>query len=46
MMKLREEADYNPSYTFTSEDYSQFKNEVSEVSEKVKKLLTEKGYPQ
>jgi uncharacterized protein (UPF0332 family) len=45
MMKLREEADYNPSYTFTSEDYSQFKNEVSEVSEKVKKLLAEKGYP-
>ena len=45
MMKLREEADYNPSYTFTSEDYSQFKNEVSEVSEKLKKLLAEKGYP-
>lgn len=43
MMKLREEADYNPSYTFTVEDYCQFRNEVSAVSEKVKKILKDNG---
>ena len=39
MMKYREEADYNPSYTFTEEDYTDFRGEVISVSEDVKSYL-------
>jgi len=39
MMKYREEADYNPSYTFTEKDYTDFRGEVISVSEDVKSYL-------
>jgi hypothetical protein len=38
-MKYREEADYNPSYSFTSEDYEDFREEVLAFTEHVKKYL-------
>jgi len=44
MMKLREEADYNPFYTFSSEDYKDFKDEVSALSEEINKYLSDNGY--
>src|SRR3990172_1979576 len=28
LMKYREEADYNPTYTFTKEDFTEFKKEA------------------
>ncbi len=40
MMKFREEADYNPAYTFTPEDYSELRAEVSSFSEDIKKYLS------
>lgn len=44
LMKYREEADYNPSYSFTNEDFVEFKKEAEELSEKIKVYLKEKGY--
>jgi hypothetical protein len=32
LMKYREEADYNPSYVFTREDFVEFKNEAEALS--------------
>ena len=39
MMKYREEADYNPSYTFTEQDYEEFRKEVLDVCNRVKEYL-------
>ena len=39
MMKYREEADYNPAYTFTKEDYTEFREEVISVAEDARKYL-------
>ena len=39
LMKYREEADYNPSYFFTKDDYSKFKKEAVSFHERVLKLL-------
>lgn len=44
LMKYREEADYNPSYMFTKEDFVEFHKEVVELSSKIKAYLREKGY--
>ncbi len=41
MMKYREEADYNPMYQFTKEDYVEFRAEVVSVTEHVRKYLSE-----
>ena len=41
MMKYREEADYNPMYQFTREDFVEFRSEVMSVSEQVRKYLSE-----
>ena len=43
-MKYREEADYNPSYVFTEEDYKSFRNDAEEVRRKIGVYLTAKGY--
>ncbi len=44
LMKFREEADYNPSYTFTSEDFIEFKKEAVELADKIRKFLRKKRY--
>ena len=44
MMKFREEADYNPSYTFIKDDYKEFRGDVSTVSENIKRYLSETGF--
>jgi uncharacterized protein (UPF0332 family) len=44
LMKYREEADYNPSYMFTKEDFVEFKKDAEELSNKIKNYLTEKDY--
>jgi hypothetical protein len=43
-MKYREEADYNPSYLFTKEDFTEFKKEAIDLSNKIKDYLKGKGY--
>jgi uncharacterized protein (UPF0332 family) len=44
LMKYREEADYNPSYTFTKEDFIEFKKEAEDLSSKIKDYLNKIGY--
>lgn len=44
LMKYREEADYNPSYIFTKDDFIEFKKEAKELADKIKVYLNEKGY--
>ncbi len=44
LMKYREEADYNPSYIFTKEDFVQFKKEAEMLSDKIKAYLRDKKY--
>ena len=44
LMKYREEADYNPSYTFTLEDFTEFKNDAETVIQKIITRLREKDY--
>jgi uncharacterized protein (UPF0332 family) len=44
MMKFREEADYNPAYFFTREDFILFKKEAEELADKIKAYLGDKGY--
>jgi uncharacterized protein (UPF0332 family) len=44
LMKYREEADYNPSYVFTSEDFVELRKEAGYLSDKIKGYLIEKGY--
>lgn len=44
LMKYREEADYNPSYIFTPEDFENFKNDVEGLTQKITTYLREKGY--
>jgi len=44
LMKYREEADYNPAYVFTDEDFVTLRQEVAELSDKVKALLKKKGH--
>jgi len=44
LMKYREEADYNPSYTFTRDDFIEFKSEAQTVIYKISTRLKEKKY--
>ena len=44
LMKYREEADYNPSYTFTREDFIELKKEAESMILKITSYLKEKGY--
>lgn len=44
LMKYREEADYNPSYVFTSEDFIEFKKEAELLMQKINAVLKENGY--
>ena len=44
LMKYREEADYNPSYVFTKEDFIEFKKEAEKLSDKVRDYLKRKDY--
>src|SRR4030042_5306206 len=44
LMKYREEADYNPSYTFTKEDFIEFKKKAEDLSSKIKAYLNKMGY--
>jgi uncharacterized protein (UPF0332 family) len=39
LMKYREEADYNPSYVFTSDDYETFKSEAVRLENVINKFL-------
>jgi hypothetical protein len=42
-MKYREEADYNPSYAFTAEDYTRLRKEALVLSQRIRAHLAEKG---
>lgn len=44
LMKFREEADYNPSYSFSPEDFTEFKSEAEGVIQKITNYLKSKGY--
>ncbi|MFQ6070956.1 MAG: HEPN domain-containing protein [Candidatus Aminicenantales bacterium] len=44
LMKYREEADYNPSYIFTRDDFVEFKKEAAALADKIKNYLKGKGY--
>ena len=44
LMKYREEADYNPSYDFTEQDYIDFRQDTDKVSGKIRRYLEGKGY--
>lgn len=44
LMKFREEADYNPSYVFTKEDFKDLAREAEELFFKIKAYLKEKNY--
>jgi hypothetical protein len=44
LMKYREEADYNPSYIFTREDFIEFKNEAEILIQKITIYLSQKEY--
>ena len=39
LMKYREEADYNPSYTFTTEDMNRLQAEAAALSRKIIELI-------
>ncbi len=44
LMKYREEADYNPSYMFTAEDFSEFNKEALDLAENIHAYLKETNY--
>jgi uncharacterized protein (UPF0332 family) len=44
LMKFREEADYNPSYTFAPEDFTEFKSEAEGLIQKITNYLKNKDY--
>jgi uncharacterized protein (UPF0332 family) len=44
LMKFREEADYNPSYSFSPEDFTEFKSEAEGMMQKITNHLKNKGY--
>ena len=46
MMKYREEADYNPAYSFTEEDFIEFRKEAAKAAEEVQVYLTQEKYIQ
>jgi len=44
VMKYREEADYNPSYSFTKEDFQRLREETQGLGERIIGYLTDKDY--
>ena len=44
LLKFREEADYNPSYIFTKEDFRDVAEEADNLFLKIKAYLKEKNY--
>lgn len=44
LMKYREEADYNPSYVFTAEDFVDFKREAEDLSNRIRAFLRSKNH--
>jgi hypothetical protein len=42
-MKYRAEADYNPSYVFSEEDYRDFKKEAEELVKEITDRLSKEG---
>lgn len=44
LMKYREEADYNPSYVFSKDDFTDFKKEAEALSIKIKSYLKKNRY--
>lgn len=44
LMKFREEADYNPSYVFTKEDFKDLAREAEELFFEIKAYLEKKNY--
>ena len=39
LMKYREEADYNPSFSFSGDDYKSFKKEAEEIAAAIDNYL-------
>jgi uncharacterized protein (UPF0332 family) len=44
LMKYREEADYNPAYVFTREDFVNLRAETDDLAEKIRIYINEKHY--
>jgi hypothetical protein len=44
LMKYREEADYNPAYIFTKEDFRDLKKEAESLAHKIQGYLKTKSY--
>ena len=44
LMKYRQEADYNPSYLFTPEDFIEFRKEAEMLMQKINSRLKQEGY--
>jgi uncharacterized protein (UPF0332 family) len=44
LMKYRQEADYNPSYVFTPEDFIEFRKETEMLKQKIACRLEQEGY--
>ena len=44
LMKYRQEADYNPSYVFTPEDFIEFRKEAEMLIQKITSRLKQEGY--
>jgi len=44
LMKYREEADYNPSYIFTKEDFIEFKKEAEHLADDISNYLKKREY--
>jgi uncharacterized protein (UPF0332 family) len=44
LMKYRQEADYNPSYVFTPEDFVEFKKDAENVMLRITSRLKQEGY--
>ena len=44
LMKYRQEADYNPSYVFTPEDFIEFRKDAEMLMQKITSRLKQEGY--
>jgi uncharacterized protein (UPF0332 family) len=44
LMKYREEADYNPSYLFTTEDFAKLRDETSALASRIAELVRQSGF--
>jgi hypothetical protein len=42
--KSREEADYNPSYLFTTEDFAKLRDETSALASRIAELVRQSGF--